>query len=156
MDYDQITIKNLTERADINRRTFYLHYASIDELLNELIDEIADGYVQKTNAMNGYSDQREIARTFLLCFAQQDALHEKIICNANFKYISDRINRKISDSNQRHVDDLGRVSPYMKNIIIAYLNMSCLGMYRKWVADKKRIPWMNLSTSPPSWSATAC
>ena len=28
----------------------------------------------------------------------------------------------------------------MKNIIIAYLNMSCLGMYRKWVADKKRIP----------------
>lgn len=140
MDYDQISIKELTERADINRRTFYLHYASIDELLNELIDEIADGYVQKTHSMHGYSDQKEIAREFLLYFAQQDELHEKIICDVNFKYISDRINRRISDNNQKHVDDLGKVSPYMKNIIIAYLNMSCLGMYRKWVADKKKIP----------------
>lgn len=140
MDYNQITIKELTEHADINRRTFYLHYDSMDELLNELIDEIADGYVKKTNSMNGYSDQNEIARTFLLYFAQQDELHEKIICNANFKYISDRINKRISDSNQRHVDDLGKVSPYTKNIIIAYMNMSALGMYRRWVADKKRVP----------------
>ena len=53
---------------------------------------------------------------------------------------SDRINRRISDINQGHIDDLGKVSPYLKNIIIAYLNMSCLGMYRRWVADKKRIP----------------
>lgn len=140
MDYDQISIKELTERADINRRTFYLHYTSMDELLNELIDEIADGYVRTTNSLNGYSDQEKIARAFLLYFAQQDELHEKIICNSNFKYISDRINRRISDSNQNHVDDLGKVSPYMKNIIISYLNMSCLGMYRRWVADKKRIP----------------
>lgn len=133
MDYNQISIKKLTERADINRRTFYLHYGSIDELLNELIDEIADGYFKMTNSLNGYYDQREIARAFLLYFAQQDELHEKIICNSNFKYISDRINRRISDINQGHIDDLGKVSPYLKNIIIAYLNMSCLGMYRRWV-----------------------
>ena len=138
MDYNQISIKKLTERADINRRTFYLHYGSIDELLNELIDEIADGYIKMTNSLNGYYDQREIARAFLLYFAQQDELHEKIICNSNFKYISDRINRRISDINQGHIDDLGKVSPYLTNIIIAYLNMSCLGMYRRWVADKKR------------------
>ena len=80
MDYNQISIKKLTERADINRRTFYLHYGSIDELLNELIDEIADGYIKMTNSLNGYYDQREIARAFLLYFAQQDELHEKIIC----------------------------------------------------------------------------
>ena len=68
MDYNQISIKKLTERADINRRTFYLHYGSIDELLNELIDEIADGYFKMTNSLNGYYDQREIARAFLLYF----------------------------------------------------------------------------------------
>ena len=68
MDYNQISIKKLTERADINRRTFYLHYGSIDELLNELIDEIADGYIKMTNSLNGYYDQREIARAFLLYF----------------------------------------------------------------------------------------
>ena len=32
-DYDKITIKKLTERAGINRKTFYLHYNSPNDLL---------------------------------------------------------------------------------------------------------------------------
>lgn len=36
MDYPQITIRELTRRAMINRKTFYLHYSSLDELLGKL------------------------------------------------------------------------------------------------------------------------
>lgn len=140
MDFEEISVKELTDRAQINRRTFYLHYPSLDSLLNELIDEIADGYIEKTQSLDGYADQPEIARTFLSYFAQQDELHEKIICSSSFKYISDRINRKISEANQGHVDNLGKVDAYTKNLIIAYMNSSCLGMYRRWVADKKKVP----------------
>ncbi len=32
-DYDAITIQDITERADLNRATFYLHYGAKDELL---------------------------------------------------------------------------------------------------------------------------
>ena len=35
MDYSDITIKELTRRAMINRNTFYLHYSSIEALLQE-------------------------------------------------------------------------------------------------------------------------
>ena len=35
-EYSRITIKELTERAQINRKTFYLHYPSLDHLLTEL------------------------------------------------------------------------------------------------------------------------
>ena len=33
MDYSQITIRKLVERAQINRKTFYLHYQNLDDLL---------------------------------------------------------------------------------------------------------------------------
>lgn len=33
-----ITVKALCERADVNRSTFYAHYASIDELLHDIED----------------------------------------------------------------------------------------------------------------------
>ena len=33
MDYEQISIKELTQRARINRKTFYLHYNTLDDLL---------------------------------------------------------------------------------------------------------------------------
>lgn len=32
-EYDAITIQDITERADLNRATFYLHYGAKDELL---------------------------------------------------------------------------------------------------------------------------
>lgn len=38
-DYDKITVTELARRADIDRKTFYLHYASIDDLSDALMHE---------------------------------------------------------------------------------------------------------------------
>lgn len=40
--FEKITVKDVVERADLNRSTFYAHYASLDALAAELIDEITD------------------------------------------------------------------------------------------------------------------
>lgn len=34
-DVDKITITELTKRAGVNRKTFYLHYETIEELVHE-------------------------------------------------------------------------------------------------------------------------
>ncbi|USK91478.1 TetR/AcrR family transcriptional regulator [Rossellomorea marisflavi] len=36
----KITVKDLTERADINRGTFYLHYKDVEDLTDQLKEEI--------------------------------------------------------------------------------------------------------------------
>ena len=41
-EFKQITIKELAERANINRKTFYLHYESMEEILFDLSIEISD------------------------------------------------------------------------------------------------------------------
>lgn len=40
MDYNRITIKQLTERAELARATFYLNYKSKDEVLSHYINEL--------------------------------------------------------------------------------------------------------------------
>lgn len=37
-DIDYITVKEICEKAGFNRSTFYLHYESIDDLLNEALE----------------------------------------------------------------------------------------------------------------------
>lgn len=44
-DYKDITIKELTEKADIARQTFYRNYKSIDEILIGRMDEIWNEYM---------------------------------------------------------------------------------------------------------------
>lgn len=39
-DYDKITISELARSADIDRKTFYLHYSSIDEMFDDRVDNI--------------------------------------------------------------------------------------------------------------------
>ena len=41
----EITIKELSEHADINRKTFYMYYANIAEILSELEDELVQKLV---------------------------------------------------------------------------------------------------------------
>lgn len=38
-EFDQITINDLSERADVNRGTFYLHYMDKYDLLDQYIEE---------------------------------------------------------------------------------------------------------------------
>ncbi|WP_261810611.1 TetR/AcrR family transcriptional regulator [Levilactobacillus humaensis] len=40
--FREITVQQLTAEANINRKTFYLHYDSIDDLAGSFTDEIAD------------------------------------------------------------------------------------------------------------------
>ena len=44
--YDNITIQNITDRADLSRATFYLHYRDKDELLASSLEEIFEELVQ--------------------------------------------------------------------------------------------------------------
>lgn len=36
--FDDITVKNITEKANIGRKTFYLHYMDKFDLLNKIVD----------------------------------------------------------------------------------------------------------------------
>ena len=47
MDYDPINIKELAQRARVNRRTFYLHYTGLDGLLTELQEKIAGNFIRR-------------------------------------------------------------------------------------------------------------
>jgi AcrR family transcriptional regulator len=44
-DYDQVTVEELTNRADIGRTTFYLHYNAKQDLLLEQFGELLDNLV---------------------------------------------------------------------------------------------------------------
>lgn len=44
MPFSDITVKEITQRARINRSTFYRHYLDIIQLRDECIDDVVDGF----------------------------------------------------------------------------------------------------------------
>ena len=52
--YDGVTVEDITQKADLGRTTFYLHYRDKEDLLLRSIDAIADdllGQISRTNLL---------------------------------------------------------------------------------------------------------
>ena len=49
-DYDRITISELAREADIDRKTFYLHYSSIDEMVDDKMNAIVAAILDDVEA----------------------------------------------------------------------------------------------------------
>ena len=140
MDYDKITIKELTERARINRKTFYLHYNSLDDLLLEMQNEMAKNIIERTQGLERPRDMDKITREFFMVSESSGQLHEKLMCSGSYHYISRKITKEImsktwgTDSMEKKID------PYIQNIIIAFVSQSTIEIYKQWVNDGKKIP----------------
>ncbi len=140
----EITVKELTRRAAVNRKTFYLHYESIESLYEEFIRNIADGFARelaKTTVQFGKDafNMPNINRVFFNYYAS-DPLAERIICNP---YYRGYFNRVSALSLQRTLDEFnpyGYLPQAEQNIIFTFLCNASEDMFYKWVEDGRQIP----------------
>ena len=45
-DFEKITVKSLSEKAKINKKTFYTYYSSLDDLLLEYQEKTSSEYIE--------------------------------------------------------------------------------------------------------------
>lgn len=96
MPPQEITVKELTERAKINRKTFYLHYTCIEHVYEKAIRRLADGYIEimgKTEIDNGSGafNMKNLTQVFFEYYAAQGAFAERLICNPDYRPYFNRL-----------------------------------------------------------------
>ena len=81
MSLDQITITNLTQRASINRKTFYLHYKSMDDLLETVSEESYNNIMEalKPNIVAG--NVESCIRTFFQYLNNCTGIQRILLCD---------------------------------------------------------------------------
>ena len=139
-EYSRISIKELTERAQINRKTFYLHYPSLDHLVAACQLKLMEPALQMISRSAFPDDAEKIIQHSFQFMAALDAVDKKILS----------IKGKIPDA--KSPSDLIRECFFAKyhrfpeydhfesNLIITYFSV-CLGViYHQWEVDGQRIP----------------
>lgn len=139
MPADKITVKELTERARIHRKTFYLHYNSIEALYEEMLKIIAEGYYEEMDRLSVPYSFKEVNRVFFTYFPTQEKYVERLMCDESYGSI---INRLFAETLRHNLD---RYDPYAvfneqtRNLINVYFVTASLEMYRQWVRDGKKL-----------------
>ncbi|MCY7008068.1 TetR/AcrR family transcriptional regulator [Fusobacterium simiae] len=138
-NYEKITIKELTDRAEINKKTFYRYYNSLDDLLLETQNEFSKEYIESVKMYELPNDLEKINREFYLFSKKHGEFFEKITCDINYNYIRQKMINNVMNSTWEYSEKLKNLSEYEKNILFSYIQAASISIYKQWVKDKKKI-----------------
>lgn len=144
MDYEDITVKELTERAMINRKTFYLHYDSLDDLLKELQNDVVDQFIRQDVSFQNRSDIRRLIRFFFEYASSMPKLYERVLCSGSYTNISDSVYERIMSYRKEKNRGAFSSDEQVDNLVFAFFSANTAMLYRQWIADGKKLPLEDL------------
>lgn len=140
MDYEKITVKELCERARINKKTFYRYYDVLDDLLAELQGIMSQEYIKRVENYRIPEELDKINREFFLYSVEKGMVYEKITCSGSYHYIRNKMMDNVIDSTWGKSTWLKLLDTYRQNILLSFVQSASIEMYRRWVTDGKQIP----------------
>ena len=137
-DVEDINVKDLCEKAMINRRTFYLHYNSIDDLLYELQEQLSIHFFELTKDYDHIKDSDKIIRAYFE-ETNKNPIFEKINNSLDLDYIREQMKNKVGKMADNNFKSIEKYDIFTRKIIVNYYNYATVGMYRQWCKDGKKL-----------------
>lgn len=147
--YDAVTIENITDRADLGRTTFYLHYHDKEELLLESIKAIADDLLQQISPLQPVSwdessraDQADSSDPIRVTFAhaaENAQLYQIILRGEGANKAASRVHHIISETAASVINktiEAGQVKLHLEvpiEIFANYLAGALMGLVTWWL-----------------------
>ncbi len=139
-EYEKITVKELCDKAQINKKTFYHYYETLDALLTELQGELAEGYLNRIKDYALPEELDKVNREFFLYSAEQSLAYEKITCSGTYHAIRDEMVSGVTEAGWCGSKKYQQLSDYQKQLLMGFINNAVLTAYRLWVEGGKTIP----------------
>lgn len=144
---DKITVTDVVRRAEVNRGTFYAHYADIPSVLRCLIEQTFDRIRQ---AVFDQAHQTPNLPHVLLA-AIQEILEEdtefcrKVMTSSASAQLEDQLVRLVLDYLLQHEDQFGFGSHEQYDLTIRFCAGGLTTLYRTWFAGDMPIPLEELT-----------
>lgn len=140
MPYEKITVTELSERANINKKTFYRHYATLDDLLEEVENEFAKPFADLTTGLRYPDDTDAITREFLLYSSQQGPLYDAMITSGKHDGIMSRVLEEMGAERSIAFDPPQGWSDKEWRLYLTHVNSAQVRVYKQWVDDGREVP----------------
>ncbi|CUP60833.1 MAG: TetR/AcrR family transcriptional regulator C-terminal domain-containing protein [Clostridium baratii] len=131
--FDEITVKKITEQADISRKTFYLHYLDkydlLDTIINKKLEELEEiceqkkekGFIEGTVIWFNYFDENK--DFFSALFSSKSTVSfRKQLLDFMMNQLSKKINNLSADKDPE--------------ILLRFLSMAVLGILESFILNE--------------------
>lgn len=142
MDYEDITIKELASRANINRKTFYSHFECIEDIVNELTEEIADKVIDNMRKIGffKYPSISPFTKAFVMTVSENVELYKKIIVANSYRFFSRNVKDIIKvELEQNALKDKITCSEDELDLCCEYISSGIAKIFKLWFENQRGI-----------------
>jgi len=149
-DISRITIKDISDMADINRSTFYLHYYDIYEVFEDIEKDTVHTIFEK---LKDYEMVKLIDNPYPLLKAILEEMEKDIDFNqfligssvsSNFlNKIKKQFKKQLLEDYINQMSNTTDINTF--SIAISFLTAGTIDAYEEWINDKKPIPLAQFS-----------
>ena len=144
-DFEDISITKLTEKANIGRKTFYLHYSSIDDIVDEIVKKLYDNLKKKYNELYNFVDFNYLFSFFntyirTMYFEHKDVISVIIQKDKKLliiKKITSIMKQEIERTIKQSYDIEDKLIPYYSDIIPSVL----INNFSLYLKDGSSLSW---------------
>ena len=140
MDYPGMTVKELCDRAKINKKTFYRYYPTMDDLLLELQTEISSDYIRMISGYRLPEELNKVNEAFFRYSVAKGEVYEKITCAAGYVTIRNTMIDRVNEATWHRSAWFSNIPEWQRHMIIVYVQYTIVELYKQWVADGKKTP----------------
>lgn len=138
---NKITVKGLTDLADVNRSTFYLYYKDIFDMVEkietEMLDDFCKAFDKLNKETNSYTNLLSFF-TYIFEYVQNNADMCKILLGPDGDYsFIEKFKNAIIYTKPPFDESISKIKiHYLRPFIIA----GCIGVIQQWLMDDLNVP----------------
>ena len=141
-DISQITIKELAERANINRKTFYMHYTSVNDILKGIEDEIIDKIiviVKQFDFTNSNFDIYALFRSINDIINADLEVYEQLVYANSYTLLITRLKKIFRATLIENYSQKLKLRREYCNFYAEYIASGVLSLYVEWFKDNQQL-----------------
>ena len=136
-DYQHITVTELARRAEINKKTFYRYYPTLDDLLAELQNRYSEDYLK---IIGDYEYPRDLEKSFRAFFEYSNKMgpaYDRISTNRVYSGIRQQMIDKVMLSTWDNSPEFKKLTDFEREVLLKYIENTGMQIYQQWVANYK-------------------
>lgn len=139
-DYNKITVTELSRRAQINKKTFYRYYETLDDLLAELQARYTNEYLQQTKDFLYPQDLEKSVKVFFTFSAAQGEAYDRITTSVSYSGIRREMIDNVMSKSWGQSVKFNQLKDYEKRILLNFIIQTGLTIYQSWTTNGRAQP----------------
>lgn len=145
---EEITVTELSDAAEINRKTFYNYYSSVYMVAEEMEDEIVERFEETLRSIDFESllqDPQTTFNTLARIIASDLDFYETILTNRNQVYFLQKIITSLKDRIMVIYFDKSSPESELQEYMLEYIISGLVSVYQKWFESGRKADLEELS-----------